>query len=49
MAHNTTGEWGLMHLDLRRFEGSIKFLEMLSAGELAEVERGLLAASGENV
>ncbi|NUP89507.1 MAG: hypothetical protein HUU25_06775 [Candidatus Sumerlaeia bacterium] len=49
VAHNTTGEWGLMHLDLRRFEGSIKFLEMLSAGELAEVERGLLAASGENV
>jgi hypothetical protein len=46
VAHNTTGEWALMHLDLRRFEGAIQFRELLSREELAEIERALLASTG---
>ena len=46
VAHRTTGNWTLMHLDLRRFQGSIKFQDMLEGDALAEVEQALLA-SGE--
>lgn len=45
VAHSTTGEWQLMHLDLKRFGGAIQFRELLSREELAEIERALLATS----
>ncbi len=47
VAHNTSGEWALMHLDLSRFEASIDFLELLEPEEIQEIERGLIASSGE--
>jgi hypothetical protein len=47
VAHNTTGEWSLMHLDLRRFDGSIEFHEVLSREDLSQIEQNLLQANGE--
>jgi hypothetical protein len=47
VAHNTTGEWSLMHLDLRRFDGSIEFNEVLSREDLSQIEQNLLQANGE--
>lgn len=45
VAHNTTGEWSLMHLDLRRFDGSIEYHEILSREQLAQIEQNLLQAN----
>lgn len=49
VAHRTTGNWTLMHLDLRRFQGSIKFQDMLEGDALAEVEQALLAAADDSL
>lgn len=45
VAHNTSGEWCLMHLDLSRFKDSLEYHEILTEEMLAEIEASL-AASG---
>ena len=41
IAHNTSGQWTLMHLDLDRFASSIEFLGDLDPKDLHDVEKTL--------
>lgn len=48
VAHNTTGEWALMHLDLKRFEGSIEYGDIVKPAKMADIEAELIAASSRH-
>jgi len=44
VAHRTSGDWKLMHLDLTRFEASLEYHELLVGDDLAGIEQALMAA-----
>lgn len=45
VAHNTNGDWALMHLDLSRFRDSIEYGNMLPPENIAEIEHSLAKQS----
>jgi hypothetical protein len=45
VAHRTSGEWALMHLDLGRFRDSLTYHEVLAPEIIQEIERSLVANS----
>jgi hypothetical protein len=45
VAHNTHKDWALMHLDLKRFQDSLEYGDLLTGSKLAEIETSLAKQS----
>ena len=46
LAHNTNGKWSLMHLDLERFKGNVKYGKMTPQDKMDEIEKQIAINEG---